>query len=140
MRRLAPSGPDSIPRPGQHVFPGSRPLDGQWSLAGVDPVGALAGRERAAGAEQQRGDEQPQLIHLSGVQERADEPRPALDQHRGRAAPAELVEPEAEPVGPIAGGGQHLDPRLAQRRDPVGRGVVGTDDEHGHLARGRRES
>ena len=55
---------------------------------------ALERVARAAPAEQQRGDEQPRLVDLAGVEERARQVRPALEQERGHGQVqlAELVE------------------------------------------------
>ena len=77
-------------------------------------------RRRASGrpaAEQQRGDEQAQLVDLAGVEERARELGAALEQQRGDPAAPELVERRAEPALAVAGDLDHLGAGVAQRGD-----------------------
>ena len=102
-------------------------------------------------AEHQRGDEQPQLVDLAGVEERAGERRAALDQQRGdprggrarrapRASRALAVAGELDHLG--AGAAQGVDPRRVgagggeARRAAPGRASRTSAESSGSRARG----
>ena len=82
-----------------------------------------------AAAEQQRREEQADLVDLAGVEERAGEMRAALEQHRGDAERAELVERRAHARRLVlAGRDEHLRAGGLQR---VGVGARGrARDDH----------
>ena len=75
---------------------------------------ALERVARGAPAEQDRREEQPQLVDLAGVEERARQLRAALEQDRGDAGRAELVERRDDARRLVlAGRDDHLGPGVS---------------------------
>src|SRR5437762_8476035 len=68
---------------------------------------ALQGVARGAAAQEQRREEQPDLVDLLGVQKRARQVRAALEKHRSYPLRAELVERRADARGLVLAGGHH---------------------------------
>ena len=77
-----------------------------------------SGSRALRAAEHDGRDEQPQLVDLARVEERAGQMRPALQQHRGDAARAELVERASDARRLVLAG---RDDRRRRRRSPARR-------------------
>ena len=107
-----------------------------------DALGALT-LERVAGAgaaEHHRGDEEADLVDLAGVEERAGQARPALEQDRGDAVGAQLVERGADARGLVLpGGDDDLRPGRLERAGGQARGGPRHDDGEGHLGGAAQE-
>src|SRR5215213_9073702 len=82
------------PRADQHVVADALDLDGLCAQRVLDLVDARPGdgRARAPAAGHDRRDERVVLVDLAGVEERAGQPRAALEQHRLDVALPQLVE------------------------------------------------
>ena len=142
-REQPPTTPAGAPRAARRRRPCSQSRVSARSASEmrVDAL-ALERVARRAPAEQQRGDEQAQLVDLAAVEEGARQVRAALEQHRGdrRVERAELVERRAHAGGLVlAGGDDDLGAGVLERvgvRAP--RGARDDDDER-HLVGGRDE-
>src|SRR3954468_3035312 len=107
-----------------------------------DPVDAAALQRvaRGAAADDQRGEEQAHLVDLTGVEERAGQVRPALEQDRGHAERAELVERRAHAGGLVlAGGDDDLRAGGLERVGVLARRRPRDDDGQRDLRRGAHE-
>ncbi len=98
----------------QHVVGDPLDVERQRARRLGDPLDALALERvaRVGAADHDRREEQADLVDLARVEERARELRPALEQDRGDAGRAELVERRAHARGLV----------LARRDDHVGAG------------------
>src|SRR5687767_5519517 len=91
---------------------------------------------RAASAKDDRRDEEREPVDLSGVEERARERRPALEQDARDLAPPELVERRLDSRRPLASHGHDLGARRLECCAAVGvRCGTGDDDEGGLVDR-----
>src|SRR3954447_2899757 len=96
-----------------------------------DPLhaSALEWVARRPAADDERGQEQPDLVDLPGVEEGAGQVRAALEQDRRDVQGAELVERRAHPRGLVlAGGDDDLRARGLQRVGLLARGGTRDDD------------
>src|SRR4051812_36373441 len=108
-----PVNTSPLPQPGTHEQIVADPVAIQCERAhGVGDelhAAALERVARLAPADDQGREEQPRLVDLPGVEERAGEVRAALEQDRGHVAVAELLERRADAgVLVLAGGDEHL--------------------------------
>src|SRR4051794_3269076 len=117
----------------QHVVADAGAVERQGAQRLGDPLDALALQRVAGGAaaEQDRREEEPDLVDLAGVQERARQARTAFEQHRCDALVPELVERRAHARGLVlAGGDDHLDAGALQRVGRRARRGAGGHDRH----------
>src|SRR5512144_233598 len=110
---INPVLPSPLPQPRahQHVLADLLEVCGQRPDPVGDPDGALALEDGAGlgGADQDRSDEEPQLIDLARVEERSRQGRAPLDEQVLDLPAPKLVQRSCEPraLGP-AGGHDHL--------------------------------
>src|SRR4051812_21090799 len=129
-----------LPEPGTHEQIVADPVAIECERAhGVgdqlDPA-ALERVARLAPADDEGREEQPRLVDLAGVEERAGEVRAALEQDRGHVAVAELLERRAHArVLVLAGGDEHLRPGGLERGRLLARRGARDDDGQRDLRR-----
>src|SRR5215204_461618 len=140
----SPVNTSPLPEPGGDQHVAGDPLDVERERARRlrDPLDALA-LERVArvrAADEDRGEEQPQLVELARVEERAGQLRAALEQDRREVGGAELVERRAHArrlVLPRRD--DHLGARGLQRVGLQPRRGPPDDDRQGELGRAAHE-
>ena len=111
-----------------------------FDVGDVLGAGALHRVARLVAADDDRRDEQPQLVDLAGVEERAGQARAALQQQRLHAAIAELLERVADPlcVGRTLDA-DHLDAGRLERLGGCAVRGARDDDDRRHVAGGLHE-